>query len=116
MKESLTFFGFWSPLGVLLVELDAVLLQVLLDFLDLLLGQQCGGPRRKNGIFQIKEKLVKRKSGYKCDALLIPRPPDKLAELLHGAPLQDLALEVPEPVGVVHLVTPPGHTGHHISS
>ena len=99
-----------------MVELDAVLLQVLLDFLDLLLGQQCGGPKRNNGIFKIHEKLVKRKSGEKCAALFIPRPPDKLAELLHGAPLQDLALEVPEPVGVVHLVTPPGHTGHHISS
>ena len=94
-----------------MVELDAVLLQVLLDFLDLLLGQQCGGPRRNNGIFQIQEN-----SGEKCVALFIPRPPDKLAELLHGAPLQDLALEVPEPVGVVHLVTPPGHAGHHISS
>ena len=28
------------PLGVLLVELDAVFLQVLLDLLDLLLGQE----------------------------------------------------------------------------
>ena len=99
-----------------MVELDAVLLQVLLDFLDLLLGQQCRGPRRSNGIFEIQETLVKILSGEKCDALFIPRPPDKLAELLHGAPLQDLALEVPEPVGVVHLVTPPGHAGHHISS
>ena len=32
------------PLSVLLVELDAVLLQVLLDLLDLLLGQQCRRP------------------------------------------------------------------------
>ena len=116
MKESLTFFGFCSPLGVLLVELDAVLLQVLLDFLDLLLGQQGGGPRRSNGIFKIQEKSVGKKSGEKKIALFIPWPPDKLAELLHGAPLQDLALEVPEPVGVVHLVTPPGHTGHHVPS
>ena len=99
-----------------MVELDAVLLQVLLDFLDLLLGQQGGGPRRSNGIFKIQEKSVGKKSGEKKIALFMPWPPDKLAELLHGAPLQDLALEVPEPVGVVHLVTPPGHTGHHISS
>ena len=46
---------------------------------------------------------------------LLPWPPDKLTELLHRAPLQDFPLEVPQPVGVVHLVTPPRHSSHHIS-
>ncbi len=38
-----------------------------------------------------------------------------LTELGDGDPLEDLALEVPEPVGVVHLMAPPGHARHHIS-
>ena len=57
------------PLGVLLVELDAVLLQVLLDLLDLLLCQQSRRPVNTHGDLVRNEKkpdyntLVSRQAG-----------------------------------------------------
>ena len=43
-----------------------------------------------------------------------PRSPEELAELVEGLLSEALALEGPEPVGVVHLVPPPGHDGGHV--
>merc|ERR1719483_1455805 len=74
------------PHLVLGVELVAVLLQVLLDLLTLFFAQQ----------------------------RLWPWSPNQLAELLNRRPLEDLSLEVPEPVGIVHLVAPPADPGHDI--
>ena len=37
-----------------------------------------------------------------------------LTELVNAAALEDLALEVPDPVGVVNLMTPPRHSGDDI--
>merc|ERR1719239_614549 len=71
---------------VLGVELVAVLLQVLLDLLHLVLGQQAWRTRT----------------------------PRQLTELVNAAALEDLALEVPDPVGVVNLMTPPRHSSDDI--
>ena len=37
-----------------------------------------------------------------------------LTELVNAAALEDLALEVPDPVGVVNLMAPPRHSGDNI--
>ena len=37
-----------------------------------------------------------------------------LTELVNAAALEDLALEVPDPVGVVNLMTPPRHSSDDI--
>ena len=63
------------PLSVLLVELDAVLLQVLLDLLDLLLCQQSRGPVYNHGDFLFFVNKVCRKNlvllnyGNQCQPL-----------------------------------------------
>ena len=79
--------GLVLPHLVLGVELVAVPLQVLLDVLQHVLGQQ----RRGSG------------------------PPGQLAELVNICPLEDLALEIPHPIGVVHLVGPPRYASDDVS-
>ncbi len=44
------------------------------------------------------------------------RPPQELAEPLQWLLIQQASLEVPDPIGVVHLVPPPADCGGHVTS